>query len=522
MTKQSIGTIIVCLLTLYPAVSAQAFQGSTQGGGFGFTGPAGGGFTGPRGGGFTESLGNSSSAYNGSAKNRTSSFGMRRTVKPHLSANAFGNANRSSLVNNLNPAHAAGSVNYASTLNNANVNRTGVLWNNPYKGLHQGWVHGYWNGRYSGGLGWRPFGFGDPGLFGAASGGALGYGLAMGMGTMGGGLSSWIYGPTLYDFGYSSYSNPYYGRGNSGNTLVARQPAVYDYSRPINAQSTPPAAAVTAQAASNFAKARQSFTYGNDPRALELVDAALKLTPDDPALHEFRALTLFTLERYDEAASALYAVLSIAPGWDWTTLISLYGDPESYTQQLRALEACSTQNPRSAPAHFVLAYHYLTGEFADAAVRQLKLVTALEPGDTLSARLIEQIEHPQQSAAATSPAQPKGPTGPARTVQTVAATAPTGKQGKIEGTWTAHPSSDMNILVTFQEGGRFTWKVSRHGQDQQFQGKSRDENGILTLVQEQINNEIVGNLRWTDETHFVFKVRGAESGDPGLSFTKES
>ena len=45
---------------------------------------------------------------------------------------------------------------------------------------------------------------------------------------------------------------------------------------------------------------------------------------------------LFALKRYDEAAAALYAVLSVGPGWDWTTLISLYADPETYTQQLRA------------------------------------------------------------------------------------------------------------------------------------------------------------------------------------------
>ena len=58
--------------------------------------------------------------------------------------------------------------------------------------------------------------------------------------------------------------------------------------------------------------------------------------PNDPTLHEFRRLVLFALDRYDEAAAALYAVLSVGPGWDWTTLISLYGDPETYTQQLRA------------------------------------------------------------------------------------------------------------------------------------------------------------------------------------------
>ena len=49
-------------------------------------------------------------------------------------------------------------------------------------------------------------------------------------------------------------------------------------------------------------------------------------------------LVLFALQRYDEASVALYAVLSIGPGWDWPTLVGLYPDVETYTAQLRALE----------------------------------------------------------------------------------------------------------------------------------------------------------------------------------------
>jgi hypothetical protein len=42
------------------------------------------------------------------------------------------------------------------------------------------------------------------------------------------------------------------------------------------------------------------------------------------------------------------------------------------------------------------------------------------------------------------------------------------------------------------------------------------------LVQDQNNNTMVGNVRWTDETHFSFKVMGGGPGDPGLSFSKAS
>ena len=47
---------------------------------------------------------------------------------------------------------------------------------------------------------------------------------------------------------------------------------------------------------------------------------------------------VFALHRYKEAAATIYAVLSIGPGWDWTTLASLYPDIDVYTQQLRDLE----------------------------------------------------------------------------------------------------------------------------------------------------------------------------------------
>ena len=41
--------------------------------------------------------------------------------------------------------------------------------------------------------------------------------------------------------------------------------------------------------------------------------------PNDASLHEFRALVLFALGQYEQAAATLYAVLSNGPGWDWTT-----------------------------------------------------------------------------------------------------------------------------------------------------------------------------------------------------------
>jgi hypothetical protein len=230
-------------------------------------------------------------------------------------------------------------------------------------------------------------------------------------------------------------------------------------------------------------------------------------------------LCLFALKRYDEAAAVLYTVLTAGPGWDWTTLISLYADPETYTQQLRALENYCSQNSQSAAGRFVLAYHYLTEGHADAAVRQLKIVAALQPKDQLTNQLLQQLEQSQKPASVSDTAQaPTAP--PLETTALTANPAPSGVEGKLEGNWTAQPNPGTTITVTFQDKGHFVWKVSRQGKDQQFAGNSSYENGLLTLVQDQNNNTMVGHVSWKDETHFTFKVTGAGQDDPGLSFVK--
>jgi tetratricopeptide (TPR) repeat protein len=329
-----------------------------------------------------------------------------------------------------------------------------------------------------------------------------------------------MFGPMLYNWGYSNYYNPYYGGyGYGGNTVVVQQPIVYDYSQPIDPQRSVPAESVISQASTTFDSARDAFQAGDYAKALDLTDQALKTTPNDTAMHEFRALCLFALKRYDEAASVLYAVLSVGPGWDWTTLISLYGDPEAYTQQLRALEAYCSQNTQSAPGRFVLGYHYLTQGNAEAAVRQFRIVSTLQPKDQLSAQLIQQIQKTDQATSGTV-AAPGQPAASAPTPGVAANAAPSGREGKLKGAWTAQPSPDTTITVTFQGQGHFTWKVTRQGKDQQFSGTSSFENGILTLVQDQNSNAMVGNVTWTDETHFAFKVLGGGTNDPGLSFTK--
>ena len=97
--------------------------------------------------------------------------------------------------------------------------------------------------------------------------------------------------------------------------------------------------------------------------------------------------------------------------------------------------------------------------------------------------------------------------------------APAGQQGQLTGTWTAHPSADTTINLTFPDQGHFNWRVVHGNEDHQFQGESSMANGILTLAQDQ-NNAMVGDVNWQDPQHFQFKVLGGGPEDPGLTFTK--
>ncbi len=357
---------------------------------------------------------------------------------------------------------------------------------NAYGAYHSGWVHGYWNGHNSAAWGWRNPYWGS------------GFGLGLGMG-LGWGLASWGFGSMLYGMGYMPYYNPYYGAGSA----VVQSP--YDYAQPIDTVAAPVSDDAANPAMTLFDAGRASFLQGNYPDALQQTDQALAKLPNDTTLHEFRALCLFALTRYDESAATLYAVLSVGPGWDWSTLIGLYPDVDTYTAQIRSLESFCRTNRQSATARFVLAYHYLTQGHTDAAVETLQEVVALKPTDALSAKLLAQLSPPKETSAAT----------PA--VAVTDTKVPDG--ASIAGTWNAKPAPDTAIALTIQPDGSFNWQVIQKGQKQQFGGTSIFGDGILTLAQNQ-GPALVGRVSWTDATHMTFRIVGDGPDDPGLSFSK--
>ncbi|MFI5457075.1 MAG: tetratricopeptide repeat protein [Isosphaerales bacterium] len=356
---------------------------------------------------------------------------------------------------------------------------------NQYDQYHPGMGAGYWNGNYGNAWG-------------------------MGTGGYGTGVGAWGTGSPMYGWGYSGYNNPYSFGGAGGGQPAALTQAnaapAYDYSQPISTTAAPPAQATTDQSTSVFDQAREAFKTGDYATALQLDQKALAQMPNDATLHEFLALALFAQGNYDAAAAPLYSVLSVGPGWNWTTLIGNYADANTYTEQLRALEAYLKANPNSAQARFVLAYHYITQGHEDAAVTQLKDVVSLQPNDTLSAQLIAHFKPAGAAAPAPAAAAPAEPASPA----------------KLTGTWEAQAPQNAKITLTIKDGGGFTWDTAPPGKPPiSIAGTSTLADGVLSLACKDTQaGTLAGQVVWQDDTHFTFRAVGGPADDPGLKFAR--
>ena len=381
---------------------------------------------------------------------------------------------------------------------------------NSYYASHSNWVNGSWGGNYR--PGWGNY----PGIagYGNAGNNALAVGSAVG-------VAAWGLGSLINSFGYARYSNPYLNPSSTGylqQSLIGQQSMPFDYARPLNLAAAPTQAVVQSSVAM-IDLARDAFMAGDSVRALALADKALLQTPNDPMLHEFRAICLFSIRRYDEAAVPLYTVLSAGPGWDWTTLMGLYPGIETYTSQLRALEAYCNASPRAASARFVLAALYLTQGNSVAASARFREVIALQPQDRLSAQLLAAITSDPAAAPTVARAEPatvaptnstqQGPSLPSGPVPT-----------PLLGPWNAVPAEGVTIsLILDRDGKTFTWKVIEKGTAREFHGEATSDADVLALLTNEMP-PMVARVTWNGASQFNFRVIGASQEDPGLVFSR--
>lgn len=359
---------------------------------------------------------------------------------------------------------------------------------------HHDWYHGCWNGHW--GDNWYA-----PIVWGSV-------GWAMGSTWN----SSWGYGP--------SYYNPYYD--------ASAATPVYNYSQPVVVQeyATADAAGGTGQATANaaaqdppenqeamklFDEGMAAFKAGNYQQALQRYDAALKLMPTDPVLHEVRALSLFALGRYKEAAATLNSLLATAPGMDWTSMSSLYGSVDDYTAQLRKLEAHLKANPSDASALFVLAYHYLVIGQNDAAVKALQEVVKLQPKDATAQRMLASLAPPESKSEEKPTEVPPPPT--------TDTPAPAGPSTDLVGRWIAK-SGDATIELSIDDASQFTWKATPQGKPPIELAGTLASTSDTIVLESKDQGSMVGQVKSGGPDKFMFAMQGMPPGDPGLAFER--
>ncbi len=319
------------------------------------------------------------------------------------------------------------------------------------------------------------------------------------------GVTMWGLNWAGYGFGYWGYDNPYYTESYPVGGDV-----VIDYSQPMVVESadvsgTTVAAEATAPGMADFEAARQAFYQGDYAAALAATNKALSALPNAPIVHEFRALVLFAQGKYQEAAAGLYSVLTVGPGWDWTTLSSLYPSVQDYTEQLRALEANVRANPQAFDARFVLAYHYLTTGSKTAAANQLKKIYADRPEDRLVKELL--LMTGGAEAAGIEPV-----------AQPAASEAPAVPAADLIGRWTAAGEGKATFAMELTKDGNFSWTYTRGSKSQEVKGVYAVDGNVLAMEPES-GGQMLAEVSRLEGGSFKFSLLGAPPGDPGLKFS---
>ena len=370
------------------------------------------------------------------------------------------------------------------------------------RGNHGGWYNNCWHGNWSSGSGWNYMWNNYP--VAAAFG-----------------VTRWGVNRLAYGFGYWGYSNPWYVTGSGG----------YNYSEPLvvysdsgstyaAAPADPGAAPVdsaplagppqpTDEGTAAFDESRTEFFLGHYENSLTLLDTTLKTMPQDTVVHEFRGLVLFALKRYPESASAIYAVLSAGPGWDWTTMSGLYPGVEVYTQQLRDLENFAKAIPTSADGNFLLGYHYLTMGHQETANKAFGLALQQLPGDKLLIQLVDMTT----PAGKETKSPPPIPPAPAELAPDKVLSVE-----QMVGTWKA-ASADAQFELQLSADGAFVWTYTRGTSTESVKGVfAVDQNNLA--MEPNAGGTMLAEIDFAIPSRFLFKMIGGETNDPGLEFTK--
>jgi hypothetical protein len=237
-------------------------------------------------------------------------------------------------------------------------------------------------------------------------------------------------------------------------------------------------------------------------------------------MHEFRSLTLFALRDYRQSAAVAHSVLAVGPGWDYTTMSSLYPDPFVYSEQLQKLADYTHEHPRAADAHFLLAYHEMIASRKEEAAMELQQVVKLMPSDRLAAELLMMVKGPPKQPVS-NPAPDGSLSDPGSLPSPSVAEAPEIPpidKNLLPGTWNATRDDGSRFRLTMTADGRFTWQYSPSGQKgEEFSGTYSVDGPALVLERKE-GGALAGTVQFTGDGQLNFKMVGGPPEDKGLNF----
>ncbi|MGJ8672202.1 tetratricopeptide repeat protein [Rubritalea sp.] len=330
------------------------------------------------------------------------------------------------------------------------------------------------------------------------------------------GLVGWGLGNLIFDCGYSNYYNPY-----PAQTVVvyndSGKSSDFNYSEPVTVaaeqaveqrsdMSQEESDSFATKASDAFEDARVAFKKKDYLTALKKTDEAISYDPGDTVQHEFRALCLFALQRYADAASVLNSVLSSSPGWGWETMIDQYESSATYESQLRALEEYAKKSPKAADAQFLLGYHYMTEGHLKEASAAFEKCVQLQPRDQVAQQLLQLTKNSTTGDTDDSelPADSTKEYNPP-------------PLDSIHGKWTAKTPTGT-IVLTISDDDKFVWNFDDGKKPFKMEGNASMDDGLLVLSDEE--SQIVAAIEMKGDSTLNFIIAGGAEGDPGVNFKK--
>ncbi len=299
----------------------------------------------------------------------------------------------------------------------------------------------------------------------------------------------------------------------SPTARVASSRPIYSSRRPTN----------TEEISSAFlAQAKEDFRRGDYDAALYNVGEALGLTPNDPDLHQLRALGLFAQGRYDDASGIVKRLSEGGTTWNWESMIAHYPSKDVYERQMRRLEHHVDSNPNSSNPRFLLGYHYQIGGYLSEA--RMMFEQASSP--PVMAAKSAPPPAPKPAPAVRTEPKPKR-TQPEKVDEAImaATVSPPPSQPEpepgpsIAGTWRSVTDDGKTITLEIGRDGKFSWEYEGAPEESTLRGDwTLADDRKLDLLDKDV--PLSGAIEMEGDNTMRFVLEGTPDDDPGLVFER--